>query len=114
MLNDAVISWQQSIVTIVILFWFAFIICGTLVGLWLCNDNNRWGILIASLALPILGTIIALTIMQIKYDTVDKWLKEKPKKEKKHKKQRKSKKPKKIKKTKKVKKPKNKKKKKHR
>lgn len=109
MIGAYVNSWQEAIVTLVILVWIAFICCGTLVGLWLCKDNNRWGILIASLALPIIGTIIALTIMQVKYNTVEKWLEEKPKKSKKSRKVKSKKKAKKVKKPKKTKKPKRKK-----
>lgn len=85
MISAYVNNWQEAIVTLVILFWIAFICCGTLVGLWLCRDNNKWGILIASLALPIVGTIIALSIMQVRYKTVDKWLDEKVVKNKKRK-----------------------------
>lgn len=75
MISAYVNSWQEAIVTLVILLWIACIICGTLIGLWLCKENNEWGILIASLALPIIGTAIALGIMQVEYKTVDKWIK---------------------------------------
>lgn len=75
MISAYVNSWQEAIVTLVILLWIGFILCGTLIGLWLCKENNEWGVLIASLALPIIGTVIALSIMQVEYKTVDKWIK---------------------------------------
>ncbi|MBE4703926.1 hypothetical protein [Spiroplasma platyhelix] len=96
MIGAYVNSWQEALVTLVILLWVAFIFCGTLVGLWLCRDNNKWGILVASIALPIIGTAAALGIMQVKYKTVDKWVshikqKNKKQKTKKHKKVKKTK-----------------------
>lgn len=75
MISAYVNSWQEAIIALVVLLWIGFIFCGTLIGLWLCKENNEWGILIASLALPIIGTIAAIGIMQVEYKTVDKWIK---------------------------------------
>lgn len=75
MISAYVNSWQEAIITLIVLLWLGFIFCGTLIGFWLCKENNEWGILIVSLALPIIGTIVAISFMQVEYKTVDKWVK---------------------------------------
>lgn len=68
--------WQAALLTLAILWYIAFIICGVFIGIYLSLENNKLGILVMSLALLIIGTIISLIIIEKKRKIVNKSKKE--------------------------------------
>ncbi|MDQ7983080.1 MAG: hypothetical protein REH79_02530 [Spiroplasma sp.] len=81
-------QWLASTITVSALCYFLIVLVLSFQAFNLCEANNRWGIILFTLVLPVIGTFFGLVYFQKHYQLFTKRRKKGRPKNKKHKKTR--------------------------